>query len=169
MQGDDVKLTAHSGTAKKILDDIKNTPDDNDPDLLFFFNWNHAHLAGAVLALNNANAPGVALPVWFVPGAASFPITAFQLQHAILNFVVSRSGTGGVVYSDAVIAPNTIAEFGCMTAHCGLLGLDPFWAVAGMGQVIPLANAHVVADGKRHTIATPAPVPVPPIGFGIIN
>lgn len=133
------------GLSQKVLKGI------TDDDPLLFVEWDASNLDATVAAINAAP---VAPPAWI--GLA--PLTAMQLQTAILHRVCTAGGGGGVI-GCSVIAPNTMTQYSKVQMHMGYLGLDPFLQAHA---VCPVGRCFIVADRQSATRAVADPVHPPP-------
>ncbi|KAI9015457.1 hypothetical protein DFJ74DRAFT_709395 [Hyaloraphidium curvatum] len=152
----DGSVTVRGPAAERALADVG----EQVPAVLL--DWDAAHLAAALHHANQARPP---LPAWLLP--AAYPITAAQLQYAIVSHVARVAG--GRVGS-SLLAPNDLGQYTAVSQELGFLNSDPFLLAAcgGHGR-FPLARVLVFSDNQRKTTArpmasrAPAGVHTPPI------
>lgn len=132
----------------------------NDPSAIVA--WNTDRLVAAVA---NINAAMPALPGWV---GVAYPITATQLQNAIMAHVNASAGAGGVA-NVSMISNNTVMQYGKIQTYFAFLGQDPLFAPVAAGNY-PIANLYCGVDATRrnHAVADPVLVPPPP-GKGIVQ
>ena len=126
------------------------------------FDWDPDNLHATMLTINAAGAAAGGVPPLWIGG--HYPITALQLQHAILTRVQGAAGAGGVI-GNSIIAPNSIQQYSNVKVHLSLLGLDPFFAAA----TVPIARIYVLMDNKEAVTGVADPVPAPPVGVALVQ
>lgn len=153
-------------------DHVLPKTDEEDPGNLIM--WNHANLTATVQAFNDAiaagfapnvlqpNAPPPHPPAWLTnfPGVPELSVEG--LQNAILRFA---DYTGGEkIVGNALIAPNSVEEYGLVFGQLLAVGFDPFFRAH---VVPPLGRHYILKDRKNNTTATPSPVQAPPHNLGV--
>jgi len=144
-----IKLVSLSTHVQSVL----STVGDDDPAALLM--WDVDNVNSAVEHLNNAAADNATAPVWL--GGGAFPITSSGFMQAIATRVGAQ---GGGVIGNALIAPNSIAQYAKVQISMFSLGQDPLISTLP-ASVLPLARNFLMCDRKAQTTGTPDPVPVP--------
>ncbi len=144
-----VQLTLARGW-KKVL------PKKQEEDPASLILWDDDNLLATVEAFNAAllNPNGPAPPKWLNLGDDN-QITIPALKAAILAHVQVAGGGGGIV-GNAVIAPNTFAQYCRIFVQFHDLGRDAFFVAHA---VCPIGRNYKLADRRNNTTAVADPIP----------
>ena len=145
-----VKLVSLSTRVQRVLSTVGL---DNPATLLV---WDVDNVNSTVAHLNNATADNATAPDWL--GGGAFPITSSGFMQAVTTRVGAQ---GGGVIGNALIAPNSIAQYAKVQISMFFLGLDPLVSTLPE-SVLPLARNFLMCDQQAQTTGTPDPVLVPP-------
>ncbi len=160
-ESSDIVIIAEMGFKYYTLDGIKDNviaflaeSTENDPVVVF--NWTADIMQSCVTWANNNQ---MALPAWF---HATYPLNEKVIRVQILNYAAQV--TNGKIHQDAIIAPNSLTEFGAIQAKLMALCFDPFIIALCGNNRCPLATIFVVPDGKRPAQVESTNFPVVPVG-----
>ena len=150
----DGKYLTIEGPNNDVKKALRNIGDEAPGVLL---DWDVRALNAAVARVNGlAAAAQPALPTWMLT-AGAYPITPEGLQHDI---AADLAFPGGGLHGNALIAPNTLGEFGSVHAKIGNMMGDPFViALCAAPNCRPLARIFTIADNKKKTTGEAAPPP----------